>query len=273
VDPAAVYGVTSIGRPLDPNYPTNKAVLFLMPAAGIVAAAAAVARGAGFGDATGAGLTAIGAVFGSWALGRELAPDYDKAAFVSMALAFAVLFFVESPSLLLLFLALFLVRVVNRSVGLPARISDSVAVSLLTTWAVYSLSNPLLGIAAAVAFLLDAVLARPQRHQIGFAVGCLGVSALWVWGNGFTLHGPISLATVPGSSALLIAVGSLVAITLTRQPQSVGDATGELLSRARVRGGIFVGLLVALSSLAFGAEGIRSAGLVWATLGGILIWR
>ena len=176
MDNASLYRLTSIARPLEPEYPTNKAVLLLMPLAGLVAAVVATWRGGDATDIASAGLTAVGAVFGTWALGRELAPDYNAAAFVGMALAFAMVLVVETPSLLLVFLTLFLVRIVNRTVGLPARLSDSAVVLLLVAWAVYSLENPLLGVLGAVAFGFDAVLRDPRKRQIGFAAASLALA-------------------------------------------------------------------------------------------------
>ena len=111
-----IYKITSIGRPLDPSYVTNKAVLLLMPAAGIVAAAASVFRDASGLQIAASALAGVIVVFGTWALARELVPDDNPTAFVSMGLALATLLVVDSPNLLLLFVTLFLVRIVNRSV-------------------------------------------------------------------------------------------------------------------------------------------------------------
>lgn len=273
MDHESLYRLTSIARPLEPKYATNKAVLLLMPVAGMVGAAVTGLRGESVLDIFSAGFTAVLAVFGSWALGRELAPDYNTAAFVGMALAFVVFLIIPSPSLVLVFLALFLVRIVNRTVGIPARVSDSVAVTLLVAWAVYSLENPLLGLVGAAAFALDAALSNPQRHQIAFAVACLVVSAGWVWQHGLLVADPTALTAPIKWLAAIVSIGFFVALFRTQEPRSLGDATGEQLTRQRVQACMLIGWLIALQSLSSGTQGVEATGLVWATLAGVPLGR
>ncbi len=70
-----IYRVTSIGRPVEPKYATNKAILLLMPVAALIVGVVNLIQEAGGGpDATGP-VVAFLVVFGCWALGRELAPS------------------------------------------------------------------------------------------------------------------------------------------------------------------------------------------------------
>ncbi len=165
-----LYRVTSIGRPLDPSYRTNLAVLVLMPVAALVAAVAAAIRGDGLGAIAAQALVGPTAAFGAWALARELAPDDNPAAFVSMALAFAASLTVASPSLLLLFATLGMVRIVNRTVGPPARLTDSLVVLGLILATAWITRSPVLPVVGAVAFALDASLEDGTRRQLAFAV-------------------------------------------------------------------------------------------------------
>ncbi len=265
-----VYRVTSIGRPLDPNYPTNKAVLFLMPLAGLIAGAAAGLRGA---DAPQVGLGALtGAlvVFGAWALGRELAPDHHAVAFAGMTFAFIAFVVVGSPSLILLFATLFLVRIVNRSVGWPARLTDSITVFLLIVWVLYSTRNVLLGVVGALAFLLDAVLRDAKRQQFAFAVLCLAASGAWAFQHGPRFD-PGALGNPLRWMVITVSVGFGLAILRTRRVSSAGDVTGVPLSLSRVRAGMLIGLLMALAPLAVGADGVEASSPVWAALSGVLL--
>ena len=129
-----IYRVTSLGRPVEPKYGTNKAILILMPVSAVTAGVVTSIQGNGVGEATVAALQAFLIVFACWALGRELAPDDNAAAFVGTTLAFVSLWWWPSPSLLLLFTALALSRIVNRSTGLTARLSDSSMVTALVIW-------------------------------------------------------------------------------------------------------------------------------------------
>ncbi len=44
-----VYRVTSIGRPIEPKYPTNKAILLLTPVAALIAGVVTLIQGDGGG--------------------------------------------------------------------------------------------------------------------------------------------------------------------------------------------------------------------------------
>jgi hypothetical protein len=263
-----IYRVTSIGRPLDPAYPSNRAVLLLMPLAAIIAAAVAGLRGAGLADVAIAGLVGIAVAFGSWALARELAPDDEPAAFLSMAFAFATFLAVGSPSLLLLFTCLFLVRVVNRTSGLAARISDSIIVAALTLWTMHATHSPLLGALGALAFVFDATLRDPLRRQWIFAGLCLTGAGLWVARFGTGLDDPTAPAGTELSLVGIVTIVYVASRMRTRTVESRGDVTGVTLSLARVRAGMLIGLLVAVQALAIGSAGLGVASAVWATLAG-----
>jgi len=263
-----LYRVTSIGRPLEWRYPTNRAVLILMPVAAVIAAAVAAWRGDGAGAIGAQALVGALAAFGGWALARELAPDHNPAAFVSLALAFATSLAIESPSLLVLFTALGLVRVVNRTVGLAARLTDSVAVLVLALAAGWIVVSPGVAVAAAVAFALDAFLENPIRRQLVFAALALACAVAIrfepaVTGQDWTL--------VAGGLVAVVSVAFGFAIARTKAVRSVGDATGVPLSLERVRAGMFVGLLVAVAALAPGPDGLHVSALVWATLAGVAV--
>ena len=84
--PRGIYRLTSIGRPVDPRYPSNRALLIVLP---LLAVASVGLRGVL--DLERSALTvtlqSLLVGFAAWALTRELAPDDDAAAFVALALA------------------------------------------------------------------------------------------------------------------------------------------------------------------------------------------
>ena len=122
--------LTALGRPIDPDYPTNRAIalvaLTATVAAGIWALLSGVALPETASQAVRAGLT----VFLAWAIGRELDPDHDLSAFVGVALALIGLTLLDAPSLFLDFWLLLSLRLVNRTSGLPAKPMDSMP----STW-------------------------------------------------------------------------------------------------------------------------------------------
>lgn len=262
-----IYRITSIGRPLDPSYRTNRAVLLILPLAGLIGSAVVGARGVDLIDALIAGLIGVAVAFGAWALARELAPDDDPAAFVSLAVAYATYLVLGPPSLFLLFTALLLTRIVNRSVGVPARPADSIFVCALTLWSAYVTDSPLVAVVGAIAFGFDASLPRPLRRQWWFAGLCLVGALLWI----VLGYGPVELqlpASESGYRAVaLITLVYAVAYFRTRRLSSVGDKSGVPLSLGRVRAGMVVGLL--LPAQATLTDDAKLASALWATLAAV----
>lgn len=161
---------SALVRPLYRRCPTNLAVMILAPAAGLLLGSLALGQTQSAPTALASALRGTLASFGGWALAREIAPDDNPAAFVSMALAFVALLLFPDSSVLPLFTTVMVARIVNRSVGIPARWIDYLAVTLLAGWAAYGARNPGPAIVAAIGFGLDAVLpasSRRQMHAVG----------------------------------------------------------------------------------------------------------
>lgn len=245
----SIYQYTSVGRPLDPAWPSNKAVLVLLPLAAILGATLEWADGGTPGAVLLRALNLALALFLSWALARELDPDDQSVAFISLAAGVLVGMLLDSPGLLAAVATLGLIRVVNRSTGLPARKSDSVVLVLLTITVIYSTGSPLFGGVAALAFVLDGSLKEPLRHQWVFALVCLGGMVVYLVDH----DGGLGLPGTPNSlfewlSVLFLLMFALD-ILLTRRIRSRGDINDRPLLVGRVRGGMAVGLLAALQSV------------------------
>ena len=71
--------LTSLGRPLDPAWSTNRAVLWLLPALAILGAGLAWRDGLDPASVAFAGFRTALLGFGAWAVARELAPDDARA--------------------------------------------------------------------------------------------------------------------------------------------------------------------------------------------------
>jgi hypothetical protein len=244
-----LYQYTSIGRPLDPAYATNKAVLVLLPVAAVAGAIIAWLSGAGLLQAPQQAAVYALILFGSWALARELDPDDNPAAFISMACGMLVVAFVSSPALLIVFVTLGLVRIVNRSTGLAARKTDSVILMTLSIIVIYATESPLFGAVAALAFILDGTLQDPLRRQWLFALVCMGATIVYMVDHDI---GP-SLVRAPDTLfewlSLLFLLIFALNILLTRKVRSRGDVNDHPLDLNRVRGGMAVGLFAALQGI------------------------
>jgi len=244
-----IYRYTSIGRPLDPTYPSNKAVLLLLPLAAILGVTVALIGGEQGSEIALHGVSLLLIVFASWALARELDPDDNPAAFIAMAVAVYAAMTVDSPGILIVFTTLGLARIVNRSTGLPARISDSIVVLLLTFWVIYGTQSPLFGVVAALAFILDGTLRNPLRHQWIFGLVCLGGAIVYMVDHDIGS----GLISVPDSlfewlSYLFLLIFALNTLLLKKVYSSV-DVGTEKLDLSRVRGGMAVGLMAALQGI------------------------
>lgn len=233
-----IYRFTSIARPVDPAFPTNRALLFVLPGIAVVNAAIAGLTDIG-GDVSSAALGGVLVAFVAWALTRELAPDDNAAAFLALAIAWPLDLFLGAGSVLLAFTTLFLVRIVNRSTGLAARPFDTLSVLGLAIWTSYSLQLPFLLVVAALAFAADARFKDPQRlHYLAAAI-CL---AAFAW-PGFGSAAPAAPAADWLLFATIAIAGGFVMAT-TDEAVSICDVRPERLDIARVRAGLGIGLLV-----------------------------
>jgi len=266
-----MYEISAIGRPLDPSYGTNRALLFLLPIGAIVAAGMALAGGVGPGTAAARAVLGALAVLLPWALARELAPDDEiTGAFVALALGYAAWLWLDA-ALLPVLAALLFARVVNRSTGLAATGLDSLVVAAVALFAAWRAGTPWPAVAGAAAFVFDAVLAPGRPRQWLFAGLCAA------GGVGLTTAGlapdvvPLQPGLVPRTAATVIMVLAIALIATTRSVQACGDATGEPLSAARVRAGQFIVLLTALAVAASGSTGIETGAVIWAVLAGVAV--
>jgi hypothetical protein len=244
-----IYRYTSIGRPLDPSWPSNKAVLFLVPIALLFGIAWTLMMGQSWQTALSNGGVFALAIFGSWALGRELLPDDHAAAFVSMAVALLACMSYYSPGLWVLFTTLGLVRIVNRSTGLKARTRDSVVVFLMVIMTVYTNESPWFAAVAALAFALDAGLKEPQRRQLLFAILCLATMIIYI-----VDHDTEWLSfQAPGALIQWVAIATTLLfglnLALFKKVHSKGDVGDKRLDPERVKAGMGIAMLATLQGL------------------------
>ena len=241
-----IYRFTSIARPIDPAYLTNRALLIVLPVVGLLSAGLAFLHDLG-GDPLSAALSGALVAFAAWALTRELAPDHNGAAFVALAIAWIANVAFGTSLVLLLFVAIVLVRVVNRSTGLPLRPLDTLGVIGFCTWAAISTEQPLILLVASLAFLLDAMLEEPlRRHYLAAAV-CVPVF-VWVLDG----HANLIASDLAVRDWLLIGASALgVALFAKTNPEPVSycDISPDRLDLVRVNVGLIVGWLLGVQAL------------------------
>jgi hypothetical protein len=252
---------------LEPAYTSNKVVLILMPLAAVLGAIAAWLDGQSGLQLLQQAVSFLLIAFGAWALARELDPDDHTAAFIAMAAAVFAALVVGAPGILIVFTTLGLVRIVNRSTGLVARMGDSVVVMLLSLLVIYSTKSPFFGLVAAMAFMLDGSLKEPLRHQWVFGLVCLGGTIVYMVDHDIGIAHLSAPGSLFGWLALLFLLIFALNTLLLKKVHSKGDVNGKRLDLNRVRGGMAVGLLAALQGIMRPDEVV----IIVATIAGICI--
>jgi hypothetical protein len=265
---SGMYRFTSIARPIDPAYLTNRALLMVLPLLMLLSAGLASLYDIGNGPVAAAFSGAL-AGFAAWALTRELAPDYSGAAFVALALAWIANVAFGATSVLLVFVALLLVRLVNRSTGPRWRPLDTLGVLGFCIWAAVSTQQPLILIVTAVAFSLDATLKEPLRRHYFAAAVCV---AVFIW----MLLGDARLiaADLAAWDWVLIAAfaGGIILIAATSpQPVSYCDTSPDRLDRVRVNAGLVTGWLAAAQALLTDGSSAWLETPIWACMIAVLV--
>jgi hypothetical protein len=267
-----ITDLTSIGRSLDPRYPTNRAITLLTVAVGAVGTVSRLLIGLDLISSILWGLAAGFAVFFAWALARELDPDHDLSAFVAAGLMLLGLLLFELPTLLPLLWMLVLLRIINRTAGPPAKIWDSLSLLGLGGWLAWQ-GNWIYGLMTAVAFLLDGRMSPPQRRQLLFAgIALLVTGVLFVVNGGLVGAGGLSLpitAVIIATCVLYVGV-----IFGSRKLMAVSDATGQPLDPRRIQAGQVLALLTALQVAWWdGMAGVVGLMPLWAAILGVALYR
>jgi hypothetical protein len=244
-----IYQYTSIARPPDPSETAIRVIGFLLPVVAVLGAALAWRAGQGAAGVLREALLFALALYGCWALARELDPDDTPAAFLGAGIAMLAMTVVATPGVLIVYVTLGLVRMVNRSSGLQAKRTDSIVLAFFAIWLMYALGSPLYGLVAALAFVLDGVLREPLRRQWLFALICIGAVIVYTVDYEF---GPRQIG-VPDSLfewlGLLFVIIFALDTALLKRVRSRGDVSNRPLDVNRVRGGMTIGFLAALQSL------------------------
>ncbi len=236
--------ITAIGRSIDLNYPTNRAIALLALAVIVGGSILRLIAGVQLVQSISWGIAAGLAVFLAWALARELDPDYDLSAFVAAGLTLMALFFFDLPGLTALLWMIVLLRIVNRTVGLPATILDSLLILGLGSWLTWQ-GEWIYGLMTALAFLLDGQLSPHHRRQLLFAAVALVITViLFVFDGRLPKVGessPEFVLAVLVMSALFVPV-----MFASREVATVSDQTSEPLNPRRVQAAQGIALLTGI---------------------------
>jgi hypothetical protein len=261
----------ALGRPPDPRYPTNLAILAFAMVVGAAGGALALLGGAGLVASASKGIVAGASVFFAWALSRELDPDHDWSAFVAAGLALGGLLLFDQPAFLPLLFFLIAMRLISRTTGVPAKLGDSLSILAVAVLASFQ-SHWLYGLLAALGFAADSRLPRPNRQHALYAgaAALAAIAAAWL--------GPAPLPDPDWSPVGLGAAGVLALVYLPHTLQlrslaAVCDRYGQSLYAVRVR--TSRGLALLGCALIAAWEGVAGVGVLmplWAALLGTALF-
>jgi hypothetical protein len=261
---------SGLARTVDLHYPTNRAIVVLFAAVVIGDILVRYSLGMGVTESLLGGILSGIAVFLAWALARELDPDDDYAAFASAGLMIVALAVFPFPDLIFSLLVLLLLRIVNRTTGIPSHPLDTAAVLVLTAWPLFKgfISG---GAATTAALLLDSRLSNPTRRNL-WAAGLAVLETVIFFPIVGMRAGPAGLYRV---AALLIASLLFLPVVFgSRRVVSLGDVTGEPLDSVRVRAAQVLGLATADAAVFIGGSALLVALLpLWAGLLGTGLFR
>ena len=266
-----VYKYSSTSRPLDPKYKTNAAIIIITLFTIVGGTFIHMVDGVNLWPHFVWSLGAAFSVFITWAIARELDPDHNYAAFAGVAIiAFAVIFrFYHDPSFLILVQLLLLFRILNRSVGPPAKIFDSVMVLLIGSYLSF-FETWIIGLVTAIAFFLDSQLPDPLSKQKWFASIMFIVTVIAL----FVEPGQV-LFTWEMFGYLLVSFAIFIPVFFLRNKvESLTDITGEKINQKR----IYVVQILALFTLIsiiiwYGEEGFLNLLPLWSSVAGIAFYR
>lgn len=263
-----IHQYTSLSRTIDPKYSTNIAIavwvaLFFVVALGIKWVGS-MEFWPGLLWSGGASI----AVFVAWGLGRELDPDYEASAFLAAAFTSIFSFYQPLPGLLFIIVWMMSVRMLVRTTGMPAKTTDGVIIFLLGALLVLD-EQIFTGLALTLLFTADALLEKPLKRQLIFALGILGITILY-WAIGLERSLYFRLDTLhfilTGITALLF----IFRILLLYRPASQGDVVPEYISRKRLQTAQVLTLLLALSvTLAYGKAGLYQTMPLWCVMAAV----
>lgn len=248
----SVHRWSGIGRPVDPRYPTNRALLWILPGILVLGTVVSFARGAGWSGAGLGGLNLALAGFLAWAWTRELAPDRALLAFPAIAVLIIVWVTWGTQELLGPATVLIAMRLVNRSTGKAAEITDTVIVTTGVALLAWFGRGPL-GVSAGSALLLDGLLpanagqsARRHHAILGMLLLAIGLAHL-------TMAPTIPVGVLNWAQVGVAGIAMVRALAHP-PPEAVGDIDGVVLLPLRVRAAAVLGVAAAALTLFTGGN-------------------
>lgn len=263
-----ISDITSLGRVVDPRYPTNLAILLISILVGSVLFGFSVYMGEDFLASISAAFTLGISVFLTWAISREIDPENELAAFAGLLAVIPGSLLLGDPNLVKTLTMLLLLRLLNRTTGLKPKLFDSLTILAFGTLLVLQ-GNWIFGFFCAAALFLDSLL-PDAGHQNLFFPGVMTIITL----IGVIIFNPLQPQFEITTAQVVFIAGSILLfiplILQTGKILVVCDFQPDMLNPIRVQvGQLFAITTAVITWLMAGLAGITSLLPLWGSLFGL----
>lgn len=264
--------MTALARPLDPSYFTNRLILVLTPLLGVLAGVVTLIQSNDITQAFFAGLYMGASVFFAWVITREIDPDHDYAAFLAVAIVTIVTFFFSPTAIdwLGLIGLMMASRVVNRIVGDPCSLGDTVIIIVLSALVVFFALTPSFVLILAFALIFDGILEQPVRRHlmVGIVVFLAGIVGLAVVQPDFDI-------IIPDAPTFMwFGLGVVYAVAIW-QTRTIGCQTdkGGIVSVRRVQATMLLPLIAGALALLTSPWTLVALLPIWSAMLAVPLYR
>lgn len=259
---------SSLSRVVDPRLKNHQVILGLSLISGALGLAFGyLINQSAFIVALGLGFSCGLSAFLSWVLSRELDPDHPNSGLIAPILVVPAVLVLGSPAIIAGFWVVVLLRVLNRSTGLPAKPLDSLGLAALSIWVGLTL-HPLALLLGSLAMVVDRWL--PEGHPYHGPLGALAtvIALAYILVFGVTVE--LSPTTNLLWAAAVAAIFYLAAVLSQENPMAPCDFADRQISVWRVRAAQIAALVIALLFIAaLGQQAVVLQSPLWAAMIGM----
>jgi hypothetical protein len=238
---------TAIARPLNFSYKSNRIITLAMMGVILAGSAYRWISGTPILPSVSWGFQAGLTVFLSWALGRELDPDYSNSALIAAVFSLLAIVFFPLPSLGIVFWLLILLRILNHTTGLSPTTFDLLSFIGIAFWISQDGNWEYLFLST-LALFLDYFVFEKERKKLVFAGLGLLLLAYGFVSKPLPLQ-PTENFLFPGLLALAASMLFLPIIIRSRKVDSTCDQTQAKIQPLRLQTcqsfGLAAGLIAA----------------------------
>jgi hypothetical protein len=258
--------LTTLSRPVDLRVSTNRAIAGGSVLGLLAGSVTGWIQGLEWSEAVLLGLAWAGAIFLSWALGRETDPDHPSTAFVAAASGLAGSVFLGPPAFLPALWILLSARMIVRSTGAEPGVLDIAGLTALCMWLGISVhwSVPVLTLPP----IWSAGISRvPFGYRLPLLLAFPAASA-WLVGTQGVSWRAAEMGAPHLLGAIVLALMQLPVVASYGCVTSIGDRDDRPLRPIRVRSALAWTAAVLLALNVLGVGSVRLLLPVWAALSG-----